>query len=82
MHLGLMGKSGEINPLKTPFRGMLMKSTVRLCVVRVSEAFHFQFTTNFLYLYNLSIYDETRITYEPLLATVFDFILSIYLSFE
>ena len=39
-----------------------------LCVVRVFEALHFQFTTKFLYLYNLSFYDKPRITYEPLLV--------------
>jgi len=47
------------------FLGLLV--TTRLCVVRVSEALHFNFATKFLYLHNLSIYDEARITYEPLL---------------
>ena len=42
MHLGLMGKSGEINPLKTPFRGILKKSTVGLCVVWDFETINFQ----------------------------------------
>jgi len=35
------------------------------------EALHFHFTTKFLYLHNLSIYDNPRITYEPLLPAVF-----------
>jgi len=48
MHLGLMGKSGEINPLKTPFRGILKKSTVGLCVVWDFETINFQFATNFI----------------------------------
>ncbi len=39
-----------------------------LRIVRVSEALLFHFTTKFLYLHNLQIYDKPRITYEPLLG--------------